>query len=137
MAISSRHFDKDKANDPGTSIVSLANAESGMVQWRRTFSGSARDPVAFYSGHVLVLCNEQSTPLLELKTGDTLFRIRRSADPHDGGRWNDFVILKQGRMCGDRRRGRRRKRERSNRDTRSGCAGSGSGGCPGVEHTTR
>ncbi len=34
MAISSRHFDKDKANDPGTSIVSLANAESGMVMRR-------------------------------------------------------------------------------------------------------
>ena len=97
MAISSRHFDKDKANDPGTGIISLANVGSGIVQWRRTFSGSAR-PVAFYSGGVLVLCGGQLFPLLELKTGDTLFRIRRSADPRDGGRWNDFVILKQGRV---------------------------------------
>ena len=54
--------------------------------------------MAFYSGGVLVLCGGQLFPLLELKTGDTLFRIRRSADPRDGGRWNDFVILKQGRV---------------------------------------
>ncbi len=97
MAISSRHFDKDKANDAGTSIVSVANVASGIVPWRRTFSGSAR-PVAFYSGGVLVLCGGQLMPLLELATGDTLFRIKRSADSRDGGRWNDFVILKQGRV---------------------------------------
>jgi WD40 repeat protein len=97
IVMSSRQFDKDKVHDPGASIVSLANVESGVVQWRRTFSGTAR-PVAFYSGGVLVLCDGQITPLLELKTGDTLFRIRRSANPNDGGRWNDFVILRQGRV---------------------------------------
>ena len=97
MAISSGHFDKDKVSHPGASIISLANVASGMVQWRQTLSGSA-NPVAFQQGGVLVLCDGQSMACLELKTGEYLFEIHRSADPRDGGRWNDFVIVKQGRM---------------------------------------
>ncbi len=97
IAISSRHSDKDKLTDPGASIISLANVASGVVQWRRTFSGSAK-PVAFQSNAVLVLNGGQLMPLLELKTGRTLFRIKRSADRGDGGRWNDLVVVKQGHM---------------------------------------
>ena len=59
MAISSRHFDKDKANDPGTSIISLTNVASGLVQWRQTLSGFAK-PVAFQRVAVLVLCDGQA-----------------------------------------------------------------------------
>ena len=35
---------------------------------------------------------------LDLKTGEEQFEIARSANPRDGGRWNDFVVVKQGRM---------------------------------------
>ena len=48
MAISSLHFDVDKANDAGTGAISLAHVASGVVQWRRTFPGLAK-PVAFYA----------------------------------------------------------------------------------------
>ncbi len=97
MAMSSRHFDKDKVSDPGTSIISLANVGSGIVEWRRTLPGWAK-PVAFQRNAVLTLTGGQLMPFLELKTGKTLFRIKRSADPRYGGRWNDFVIVKQGQM---------------------------------------
>ena len=98
IASSSRHFDKEKAKDAGTTTVSLAEAASGIVRWRTPFAGSAR-PVAFEDNGVVVLWGgEQVTQFLELKTGETLFQIGRSDNPNDGGRWNDLVILKQGRM---------------------------------------
>ncbi len=97
VAISSRHFGKDKLTDPGTSIISLANVASGVVQWRQSVPGWAK-PVAFQQGGVLVLNDGQLMLCLELKTGEELFGIHRSANPRDGGRWNDFVIVKQGRM---------------------------------------
>jgi WD40 repeat protein len=97
MAISSRHFDKDNASDPGASIISLANVASGIVEWQRTLPGWAK-PVAFQSNAVVVLNGGQLMPFLELKTGRTLFRIKRSADPGDGGRWNDFAFAKRGDM---------------------------------------
>jgi WD40 repeat protein len=98
MAISSLRFDADKANDAGTSaIISLAHVASGVVQWRRTFSGSAK-PVAFYSGAVLVLSGGQSMRFLQLETGNTVAIINRAADPLRGGRWNDFTIVKRGHV---------------------------------------
>ena len=34
LAVSSLHFDADKANDAGTGAISLASVASGVVQWR-------------------------------------------------------------------------------------------------------
>jgi WD40 repeat protein len=99
LAISSLQFDKDKANDPGTSIISLAHVASGVMDWRRTLLGPVK-PVAFQEHSVLVVLSHagQRMCYLESKTGETLFRIIRSADPKDGGRWHDFAIAKRGRM---------------------------------------
>ena len=97
MAIISLHFDKDKANDAGTSAISLAHIASGIVDWRRTFPGWVK-PVAFYNGSVVLISGGQLMPYLEQATGKTLFRMRRSADPQRGGRWYDFAIAKRGRM---------------------------------------
>jgi serine/threonine protein kinase/WD40 repeat protein len=99
MAISSLHFDKDKANDAGTGAISLVHAGSGIVDWRRTLPRSAK-PVAFEDHNVVVVLSDAGQRMwyLDPKTGETLFRIKRSADPHQGGRWNDFAVAKRGRM---------------------------------------
>jgi WD40 repeat protein len=98
VALSSAQFDKDQADDAGTrTIISLAHVATGVVDWQRIISGWAR-PVAFYSEGVFFLSGGQRVTLLEAKTGDTLFRIVRSANSKDGGQWNDFAIAKRGRM---------------------------------------
>ena len=97
MAIISRHFDKDRADDALTSIISVAYVASGIVQWRRTNSGASK-PVGFYDGAVLVLSGGQSMWFFELATGKILAEFNRKAGPQRGGRWNDFAIVKQGPM---------------------------------------
>ena len=88
MAISSLHFDVDKANDAGTGAISLAHVASGVVQWRRTFPGLAK-PVAFYAEgpSVVGLHGDASMRFRDAKTGELLMMLSHSADSprEDGG----------------------------------------------------
>ena len=97
MAIGSLHFDKDKVDDAGTSIISLAHAASGVVQWRRTKSGPT-EPVAFFDGAVVALSGGQSLWCFDVDDGKILTQLTRTADTNQGGRWNDFAFAKQGPM---------------------------------------
>ena len=98
IAISSRHFDKVQQDDPGTSIISLANIASGVVQWQRKQSGGP-EPVAFFSGAVLAMGDRgQSMWFLQVEEGKILSQLTRAADPRPGGRWNDFTFAKRGCM---------------------------------------
>jgi WD40 repeat protein len=99
MAISSLHFDGDKANDASTGAISLAQVASGVVEWRRPFSGSAKR-VAFYSEgpSVVGLHGDGSIRFRDAKTGELLMMLSHSADSPRGGRWNDFATAKRGHM---------------------------------------
>ena len=99
MAISSLHFDADKANDAGTGAISLASVASGVVQWRRTFPGLAK-PVAFYAEgpSVVGLHGDATMRFRDAKTGELLMMLSHSADSPQGGRWNDFATAKRGHM---------------------------------------
>jgi WD40 repeat protein len=95
IAINSLHVDIDRTQT--ASAISLAHVESGVIEWRRTSPGSVK-PMAFYGGSVVALRGGQSLWFLQKETGLTQSILNRSADPQDGGRWNDFVIAKQGHM---------------------------------------
>lgn len=98
MVISSLNFERDKLDDSGTSIISLADVTSGVVHWRRTKSGGP-EPVAFYSGAVLAMGDRgQSMWLFQIEAGTILSQLTRAADPVPGGRWNDFTFAKRGCM---------------------------------------
>ena len=99
LAISSLHFDVDKANDAGTGAISLAHVASGVVQWRRTFPGLAK-PVAFYAEgpSVVGLHGDGSMRFRDAETGELLMMLSHSADSPQAGRWNDFAVAKRGHM---------------------------------------
>ena len=93
IAISSLHF--DQARDGGARVISLANVDSGVVQWRRTASSWAK-PVGFYSGGVAVLHDGRGIRLLNAQQGETLLGL--VAQSAARGRLNDFALAKRGGM---------------------------------------
>ncbi len=98
IVIGSLSFERDKLEDPGTSIISLADVASGVVHWRHTKSGRP-EPVAFYSGAVLAMGDRgQSMWFYQVEAGTILSQLTRPADPVSGGRWNDFTFAKRGGM---------------------------------------
>jgi WD40 repeat protein len=97
LAISSLHFDVDQANDAGKGAITVAYAASGVVEWRRTFSGLAK-PVGFFAADPCLLALYGGEMwFLDTETGETLMAMApQSAD--EGARWNDFVIAKRGHV---------------------------------------
>lgn len=97
IATISLHFDVDQTEDAIKSTVSLTNVATGVAKWRRTFTGAAK-PATFYSKTVLVLIGGQMLRFFDQEDGSTLAAIKRSADPHDGARWNDLALVKKNSM---------------------------------------
>jgi len=97
MAIHARRFDLDKANDAGTSVISLVHSASGVMEWQRTIANLAK-PLGFFEGDhsVLVLNGGRSLQFLDSDNGETLQLISRAAVPHEVGRWNAFAMGRNG-----------------------------------------
>jgi WD40 repeat protein len=94
LAILAIDFDKD--SDKGSnSVLCVAHAATGIVDWQRNFSGPVRG-VAFYDGAVMTLCDVHSLRWFSIEDGKTLMVINRSKD--DAERWNEFEITRQGHM---------------------------------------
>jgi WD40 repeat protein len=96
LAIHARRFDLDKANDAGTSVISLVHSASGVMEWQRTIANLAQ-PLGFFEGDhsVLVLNGGRSLQFLDSDNGETLQLISRAAVPHEVGRWNTIAVGKK------------------------------------------
>ena len=116
MAIGSLIFDRQKPDNPGTSIISLANVGSGVVQWRRTNSGGPR-PVAFYNGAVFTIDGDgQSIWVFARNDGKILTQLTRAPDPRASGCTRPGLS------------GRRRRAAESSKTGRPGCCEGDGGG---------
>jgi len=91
LAISSVQIDKDKREDAASSLITLARAGSGIVEWQLKVAGGAKLAFSPDGTSVIVLSHQRTIRLIDPATGTTQSEIE-AADSQPGRRWDDFAI---------------------------------------------